>query len=183
MNDQLPGLLRLRRAGLHHQGHRQAGYGRQAGSDGDGDLRPGRARKRDPMVSSFAMEKVAGRPATSQSIPPRQESSSPVRASVCALLCPRQHFRLGECDATVAPPGERPALSGQTREADSPFAWGKPMTSWKKQVRAEHAIYRRGTGSSIQGKILRDDVGEAPIGSRDCVQPAKTLRTRLNAEA
>src|SRR6516162_1318399 len=78
-----------------------------------GDLRPGRARKRDPMVSSFAMEKVAGRPATSQSIPPRQESSSPVRASVCSLLCPRQHFRFGECDATVAPPGQRPALFGQ----------------------------------------------------------------------
>ncbi len=36
MNDQLPGLLRLRRAGLHHQGHRQAGYDRQAGSYGGG---------------------------------------------------------------------------------------------------------------------------------------------------
>ena len=36
MNDQLPRLLRLRRARLHHQGHRQAGYGRQAGTDGGG---------------------------------------------------------------------------------------------------------------------------------------------------
>ena len=36
MNDQLPGLLRLRRAGLHHQGHRQADYGRQACSEGGG---------------------------------------------------------------------------------------------------------------------------------------------------
>ena len=36
MNDQFPGLLRLRRAGLRHQGHRQAGYSRQAGPDGGG---------------------------------------------------------------------------------------------------------------------------------------------------
>src|SRR5215470_731945 len=35
-NDQLPRLLRLRRARLHHQGHRQAGYCRRAGSGGGG---------------------------------------------------------------------------------------------------------------------------------------------------
>src|SRR6476660_6617101 len=48
----------------------------------------------------------------------------------------------------------------KTREADPVFAWGRPMTSWKKQV--EHTVYRRGTGASIRGKMLRDNVGKLP---------------------
>jgi len=28
------------------------------------------------------------------------------------------------------------SLAGQTREADPLFAWGRPMTPWKKQARA-----------------------------------------------
>jgi hypothetical protein len=42
-------------------------------------------------------------------------------------------------------------------------------------------VYRRGRGSSIQGKTFGDNVGKLPWAA-GLVQPAKTLRTRLNAE-
>ena len=31
---------------------------------------------------------------------------------------------------------EKSLVVGQSRKADSIFAWGRPMTLWKKQVRA-----------------------------------------------
>jgi hypothetical protein len=48
----------------------------------------------------------------------------------------------------------------KTREADPFFAWGRPMISWKKQVRA-HGV-PPGYGIQHPGKILRDNVGKLP---------------------
>jgi hypothetical protein len=60
-------------------------------------------------------------------------------------------------------PYEKSLFVGKTREADPFFAWGRPMTSWKKQVRAKGVP----PGYGIQhprkeGKILRDNVGKLP---------------------
>src|SRR5258708_40161046 len=55
------------------------------------------------------------------------------------------------------------------------------MKSWKKPVRA-HGV-TPGYGIQHPRKDSQQYRREAPGGSRDCVQPARTLRTRLNAEA
>src|SRR6266852_9021732 len=66
-----------------------------------------------------------------------------------------------------------------SREADPSLCWGSPTTQME-----ETGICtlwdRRGMGSNIQGKILRDNVGKVRRAAGTGRQPAKTPSTRQN---
>jgi hypothetical protein len=70
---------------------------------------------------------------------------------------------------------------GHTREADPSHCLGKADDIVEET--GESTRCTAGVWDPASKERLSEITSEAPVGSRDCVQPAKTLQTRLNAEA